>query len=436
MSRMTSAKMTDFDLAASEMPMRLRYGINVRNTWHSFAFGLHRELILSRLREMGTRIIRIFFDDHAPDRPTGWQMFTGYVQAVLDVNATPMVTFAKLPVPCDSHAVRSFADRCGDVVKRSIQQWGGEAVHKWYWCVGNDPNSEWVSGGLTFEQYRHIYEEAAQELLRCLSPYLGGRKPLIGGPSADGFQPFWIDWVWRFVNEIDNSLIGFASWHRYGDWREVGQWGAPRDKTIFRRLLMARTTEYEIRAGAVRRVLRGRNILNACSELNAHSHHEARVSQQFNETIFGATYYSSALFHLLRGGADIEMFRMGTDNSSYGIIGEAATTTPVFHAKKLFAEHIRDADWMSFPAWTKPNSDVNVVVAHGEDGRQSALLVHVEDEVATYQVSELAGGLGNCRTLLKIDGGTDNRVVETICDGTVSFDGYGIAVLTSEASRE
>src|SRR2546425_4977878 len=98
---------------------------------------------------------------------------------------------------------------------------------------------------------------------------------------------------------------------------------------------MDRTTEYETRAKAVGRILRGRNILNVCGELNAHSHHEARISQQFNETIFGATYYLSALFHLLRGGADIEMFRRGTDNSPYGIIGEAAATTPVFHAKKL-----------------------------------------------------------------------------------------------------
>src|SRR5713226_7982930 len=265
---MISAEMTKLDLAASEMPMQLRYGFNGRENWRHFALGPHRELISERLREMDTRIIRIFlFDKNTPDPVTDWHLFASYIQAILNVGAIPMVTFAKFPAPCDPCAVHSFADRCADVVRDCIEQWGGEAVRHWYWCVGNEPNSEWVSGGLTFEQYRCIYEEVAQGLLRWLSPYLGEHKPLIGGPAADGFQPFWIDWVWRFVNEIDNSLIGFASWHRYGDWRELGQWGAPHDDAIFQRLLMARTADYETRAKTVDRILRGRNILNVCGEL-------------------------------------------------------------------------------------------------------------------------------------------------------------------------
>ncbi len=430
-----SAKMTDLAFAASELPMRLHYGINGRNSWHNAAFGPQRELIVSRLREAGTRIIRIFFDNHASDRAMEWRTFAGYVQAVFDADATPMVTFAQLPMPCDYHAVRSFADGCADVARCSIKQWGGEAVSEWYWCVGNDSNSEWVSGGLTFEQYRLIYEEVAQQLLIWLSPCLGGRKPLIGGPAADGFQPFWIDWVWRFVNEIDNSLIGFVCWHRYGDWREPGQWGAPEDEAVFRTLLMARTAEYETRAKAVGRLLKGRNILNVCGDLNAHSHHESRVSQRFNETVFGATYYASALFHLLRGGADVEMFRLSTDNNRYGIMDEAAATTPVFHAKKLFATHIRRGDRISFPASTKANSDVNVLVARGDDARQSALLVHVKNGVATYPLSELNGDFGGHHTLFKIDGGTGNNVAQGTFDGTITFNDYGIAVVTSAAAN-
>jgi len=422
--------MTKLELATSEMSMQLRYGFNGRENWRHFALGPHREFICARLREMGTRIIRIFFDERFTNPVSDWHRFAAYIQAILNVGAVPMVTFAKFPPPCTSGA-RSFADRCAEVVKHCIEEWGGGTVRDWYWCVGHEPNSEWVSGGLTFEQYRRIYEEVAQELLRWLSPYLGGRKPRIGGPAADGFQPFWMDWVWRFVNEIDNSLIGFVSWHRYGDWRELGQWGAPHDETVFRRLLMARTTEYETRAKAVGRILRGRNILNVCGELNAHSHHEARVSQQFNETIFGATYYASALFHLLRGGADAEIYRTGTDNSPYGIMDEATIATPVFHAKKLCAQHLRYGDRISFPSCTKLNSGVNVVVARGEDARQSALLVHLKDQAATYAVSDLAGGLADCGMLLKIDGGTGNRVIEMSCDGTVRFEGYGVAMVTN-----
>ncbi len=430
---MISAEMTKLDLATSEMPMKLRYGFNVRDDWRHFALGPHRELTWAGLREMGTRIIRIFlFDKHAPDPVTEWPTFAAYVQAVLNVGATPMVTFATFPAPGNPRAVRSFADRCADVVRDCIEQWGGEAVRDWYWCVGNEPNSEWVSGGLTFEQYRCIYEEVAQGLLRWLSPYLGERKPLIGGPAADGFQPFWIDWVWRFVYEIDNSLIGFASWHRYGDWRELGQWGSPRDETIFRRLLMARTAEYETRAKAVGRILRGRDILNVCGELNAHSHHEARVSRDFNETIFGATYYASALLHLIRGGADIELLRSGRDETGpCGAIGKNAVPTPLLHVKRLYAQYIRYGDWISFPMRKQDKLGLEIAVARGRKDRWSVLLVHLKDETSTYDASDLDSTLADCRTLLKIDGGTENRVVETTYDGTVIFEGYGVAVVTN-----
>jgi len=343
-----------------------------------------------------------------------------------------MVTFAKLPFRSDAHAVHAFAEQCADVVSNCIEQWGGEVVRDWYWCVGHDSNSEWVTGGLTFEQYRAIYEEVAHALLRRLSAFMDGRKLLIGGPSVDGFQPFWIDWIWRFVNEIDNSLISFVSWHRYGDWREPGQWGAPHDEAIFRRLLMARTMDYETRARAVGRILKGRNILNMCAELNAHSHHEARVSQQFNETVFGATYYASALFHLLRGGADVEMFRLRTDNTNrYGIMDKNGETTPVFHAKKLCAGFIRYGDCISFPTCERGIASVDALIARGEDGRRSALLVHLKEETATYGVSELSDSLGDCRTLLKIDGGTGNQVLQTACKGTIAFDGYGVAIVTN-----
>jgi len=46
-----------------------------------------------------------------------------------------------------------------------------------------------------------------------------------------GGIPSWIDRHWRFVHAIDNSLIGFVTWHRYGDRREHGESGALRDGT-------------------------------------------------------------------------------------------------------------------------------------------------------------------------------------------------------------
>src|SRR5713226_3446908 len=183
---MISAEMTKLDLAASEMPMQLRYGFNGRENWRHFALGPHRELISERLREMDTRIIRIFlFDKNAPDPVRDWHLFASYIQAVLNVGAIPMLTFAKCPRPMDDQrAVRWFANQCADVVWSCIERWGGETVRDWYWCVWNEPNNTWISGGLNFEQYRCIYEEVAQGILRWLSPFLEGRKLQLGGPSV------------------------------------------------------------------------------------------------------------------------------------------------------------------------------------------------------------------------------------------------------------
>src|SRR5262249_43793933 len=332
--------------------MRLRYGLNETVYWRAIAAGAQRGEIWARFRDLDTRVVRLLiFEKGAPDPIEEWETFAECVQGVHSAGAVPMVTFAKFGPPYDDPAmVRAFARRCARVVARCVTRWGGEAVRDWYWGVWQHPNSEWVSAGLTFDHYRHIYEETAQAILGHLSPFLGGRRPLIGGPAADGFQPFWSDWVWRFVHEIDNDLIGFAAWHQFGDWREVGAWGAPADEAIFRTLLLARVSEYESRARAVARMLRGRGILNVCGELDAHAHHEPRVSRADNQTIFGATYYASALIHLMRGGADLELLKAGTDDAGpYGLMDGAARTTPVFEAKRLCASHLRCGDAVRFP---------------------------------------------------------------------------------------
>ncbi len=175
-----------------------------------------------------------------------------------------------------------------------------------------------VGGDLTFAQYRRIYEEVAAAVLALLEPHLGGDKARIGGPAIDGtHRAYWMDWIARLVAEVDDSMLGFVSWHRYGDWRpavpsatlDVEMWGSPDAPTgeAFEALLMAQTPEYEARARGVARLLEGRDILNVCGELNTMSHHEQYYTLGLNQNVFGAAYYASALIHLLRGGADLEM---------------------------------------------------------------------------------------------------------------------------------
>ena len=436
---MTELEITAHGANPTETRMRLRYGVNETDCWWDFALGPQREQIWARLRDIDSRIIGIFlFDKGAPDPVAEWGLFASSVQAVLNVGARPMITFAKFRRPFDDpRAVRWFANQCADVVWGCIEQWGGEVVRDWYWCVWNEPNSAWIGGGLSFEQYRCIYEEGAQGVLRWLAPYLGGRKPLIGGPAVEGFLPFWIDWYWRFVHEIDNSLIGFVNWHRYGDWREPGEWVAPCDEATYRALLMSQTPDYEARARAVGQLLKGRGILNICGELNAHSHHEPHVRARFNQTIFGAAFYISALLHLMRGGADAEMFWTGTDNAfGYGMLDKNATPMPVFRAKRLCAQYVRYGDWISFPILPDDvREKLEVGIARGEDGRLSALIVHLQDEPATYKVANLHGALSHCGTLLKLDRGADHQILDAPFDGTVSFQGYGVAVVTNASAK-
>jgi hypothetical protein len=421
-----------------ERRMQMIYGVNQADQCWDFAVGPDRERTAERLREIDTRMIRLFlFDKGAPDPITAWPLFAAYVQAVLDVGATPMITFAKFHRPFDDpRALRWFGNQCGDVVWNCIEQWGPDAVKKWYWCVWNEPNSDWIGGGLSFELYRQIYEEVAQSVIRWLKPHLGNAKPLIGGPAVEGFQPFWMDWVWRFVNEIDNSLIGFVDWHCYGDWREHGERGAPLDGAVHRALMISQTPDYEARCRAIARLLKGRDILNICGELNTHSHYWTEVRERFNHSIFGAAFYTSAMLYLMRGGADAEMFWTGTeDKGGYGMLNKHGDPRPVFHAKKLCAQHIRYGDWISFPTRTDDRPPVDVVVARGEDGQQSALVVHLQEQPATYEWAALAGDLPDCHRLLKIDASTGNSVVEARFDGTINLDGFGVAVVTNGGSR-
>jgi hypothetical protein len=318
-------------------------------------------------------------------------------------------------------------------MRRCIEHWGGETVREWYWCVWNEPNNEWISGPVTFSEYRHIYEEIATRCLSLLRPHLNGRKPLIGGPAVEGFQPFWLDWVWRFVNEIDNDLIGFVDWHYYGDWREDAENNAPADPVAHRRLMMGLIGEYGTRARTIGAMLEGREMLNICGELNCHSHYTLPVRERFNYSVFAAAFYASAVLQLMRNGVDLEMYWVGTEDvGGYGMMNKYGEPWPSFYAKKLCAQYVRLGDTIWFPTGENGNGSIDAVVTWGDDGTHSIFIVHQQEASATYDLERLAPGVTGLSTLLKIDEGSGNRIVQTGCDGTVRFDGFGVATVTND----
>jgi hypothetical protein len=425
---------------STEVQNHMRYGVNESDSWWYFALGPQRERIWARLRALNTRIIRVFlFDKHAPDPVANWHDFAAYIQAVLNVGAIPFITFAKFRRPFDdARAVRWFANQCADVVWGCIEQWGGEVVRNWYWCIWNEPNNDWIGGGINFEQYRRVYEAVAEGIVRWLGPYLDGCRPRIGGPAVEGFDPFWMDWVWRFVHEIDRALVGFINWHYYTEWRDHGEQGAPGDAAVHRALILSQTPEYAYRGQAIARLSAGTGIQNICGEWNSHSHAWPQVRARFNQSLFGAVYGASALLHLLRSGVDAEMLWTGTDEAcGYGVLDKDARPTPLYHSKRLCTQYLRDGDWVSFPMLPDElREQLEVGIARGEDGQLSTLIVHLQDEPATYHVAQLHGALSQCSTLLKLDRGTDHQIIDVPFDGTVSFQGYGVAVVTNASAGQ
>jgi hypothetical protein len=427
--------------------MRLRYGFNEVDGWWDIALGPHRERIRHHHRLMGTQAVRIFvFDKPVPDPVTQWDLFTAYVQAVLDMGAVPMITFAKYHPPHDdARNLRTYLARCTDVAWGCLEQWGGETVRDWYWCVWNEPNNYHVGGALSFAQYKRIYEEVAHAVHRLLDPCLDGRKLRIGGPALCGFQNYWQDWISGLVNEVDESLVGFVSWHHYADWRPVvpsasvgfdlkGEPEAP-SGPAYRALLMAQTPQYEMRARAVARILDGRNIENICGELNTVVHHNHDFVGGLNQNAFGAAYYASALIHLIRGGADLEMRWTATaHDDAYGLMTMEGAPTPACLAKELFAQHVRHGDWVSFPDHSPDRPEIDAAVAWTDAGRLSGVFVNTGARAHALTVADWDPQLAQCREVLRLDTGTGERIVREPFNGTVRLDGYGVAVVSTAPS--
>lgn len=433
------------DKANPAQRMKMRYGFNEVSGWWTISIGEHAAKVRDRLRLMDTSVVRVFaFDLSTPDPVRNWRQFSAYVQGVLDAGAVPMITFAKFPAPYDDVAnLRTFVTRCSEIVWGCLEQWGPERVKTWYWGIWNEPNNVTIGGGLSFEQYKRIYEAVAHEIAAQLAPHLGGRKPLIGGPAVDGSHSmFWMDWVARLVEEVDDRLVSFVTWHTYGDWRPgvpaatVGKelWGlpdAPHGNT-YQSLLMAQTPSYEARARGVARLLEGRDIRNFCGELNTIAHQENNYALGLNQNLFGAAYYASALIHLIRGGAELEMRWTGAGpDDAYGLMNAKGELHAAGLAKQLFVQHVRFGDWLHFPDMRGVVAGVVAVVAWNEQGRRSAVFVNTSAKPVKLTVAAWDDRFKSDDMVLKLDGGTGNRIARERFDGTVSLAGYGIAVVSN-----
>jgi len=143
-----------------------------------------------------------------------------------------------------------------------------------------------------------------------------------------------------------------------------------------------------------------------------------------------------ALLSLLRGGVDAEMLWTGTDEGcGYGVLDAGAVPTPLFYARRLFAQYIRRGDRSITAKISAGHRDLDGMIVAGKAARRSAILVHREPREATYDVAELTSGEfeGQCM-LIKVDGGTGNGVIVQRSDGRIGITGYGVAVISNSVA--
>ena len=172
------------------------------------------------------------------------------------------------------------------------------------------------------------------------------------------------------------------------------------------------------------------------------AHHEHSYTLGLNQNAFGAAYYASALIHLIRGGADLEMrwtatskqLDWGARDDSYGLMSINGEPTPACLAKQLFAQHVRYGDWIRFPCRRLEAPDVDAVVAWDDNGRRSGVFVNTAAKPRVLTVSDWDDGLQACGAVLRVDTSTGDRVAREPFDGTVRLDGYGVAVVTNAAT--
>ena len=175
-----------------------------------------------------------------------------------------------------------------------------------------------------------------------------------------------MDWIAQLVADVDDRLLGFVNWHMYADWRpavpseilRVKLWDGP--GFAQRRGVRGPADGADARStrparAALRAFWHGRNIRNFCGELNAVAHHDNGFTLGLNQNAFGAAYYASALIHLIRGGAELELRWTATSkrwdgvDDAYGLMSIDGKPTPAGLGKQLFAQHVRFGDWVRFP---------------------------------------------------------------------------------------
>src|SRR5260370_2350926 len=109
----------------------------------------------------------------------------------------------------------------------------------------------------------------------------------------------------------------------------------------------------------------------------------------------GAVYYALALVNLMRGGADAELYWMGTDAAGpHGLWDDQGGTTPTFRAKELIAQTIRSGDEILVSDHGRPPGELTLVGVRRPAGERATVIIHAAPRHQSYRLARNRRGGG------------------------------------------
>ena len=435
--------------------MKLRYGFNEIDGWARIrARRASRAQIHRRLRLMGTKVVRVFvFDKPVPDPFKEWHLFRRRAagrarrrrQADGDLRQVPPALRRAAQHPQFRRPL--LRDRVG--LHRAMGRRGGEGLV--LVRLERAEQSRHRRRCHLRAVPPHLSRRLAAGVLQLLEPHLDGQQGSGSAAPRSTARSGRSGWTgsrssWR-TSTTACSASSTGTCMRTGGRRcrarpfKVKLWGAPDSPNgeVFQALAMAQTPQYEARAK--------RRCAAAAGPRHPQRVRRAEYRGASRERLYARAEPERVRGRLLclrahppdprrRGSGDaldgdVQAVDWGVRDDAYGLMSIDGEPTPAGLAKQLFAQHVRYGDWIGFPA---PPAGATGRRRHPRLGRRRAAQRRVRQHVGQAveaQVLRLGRGARQVQAAAALDAGTGNRMVREPFDGTVSLDGYGVAVVTN-----
>ena len=380
---------------------------------------------IDRARETGVDSVRVWLGHRflsTAVRGTSafdldWERLFDYVARVLEVGATPHVSFVSPPAwipaadgrPSSQHesetlgpvGAQAYGEYVAETVGRLHMRFGEPALD-WRYVIWNEPNNH-QNAGRTYacgsgEAYAALFNEARAATDRRFGP---GRIAL-GGPSLDaidtgvtpgadgqpicGAQP---DLDWRaYLTNVDARVpFDFITWHWYGMFA-IGEAGP--QETLTKRLQW-----FERRVRLITELAAGRPHFVEEINYNGDLAADPLIGTQVN-----SAFLASATLRAVRQGASGIMVYKGTlgpggrtprGEPDFGLWSSApgVPPAPAYRTLQLLRRVIVDGSTLAHVE-VRPSDVDALALVRGEDA--ALVLVNLSDQARDVRIAGLPAG--------------------------------------------